>query len=164
MGAHSLEGRAPMEHSRQSSLWVLGPQPTAVSTGATAPSLTLPTRGQIPATHCSCLSQVRNLFLAHALLFLFSRYVAQLFATLWTAARQTPLSFTIFSTWIISLVVVKGLSYLSEAMIQLCRATQAQWIIVKSPDKTWSPGGGNGSPFQYSCLENPWRVPCFTIH
>ncbi|OWJ99738.1 KIR3DL2 [Cervus elaphus hippelaphus] len=33
-----------MEHSRQCSLWVLGPQPTAGSTGATAPSLTLPTR------------------------------------------------------------------------------------------------------------------------
>ena len=66
-------------------------------------SLTLPTRGQTPATHCSCLSQVRNLFLSHALLFLFSRYVVQPFATLWTAARQTPLSFTISSTWITAL-------------------------------------------------------------
>ena len=75
LSAHLLEGRAPMEHSRQSSLWVLGPLTTAGSTGATDPSFALPTRGQTPATHCSCLSQVRNLFLAHALLFLFSRYV-----------------------------------------------------------------------------------------
>ncbi|KAM7224866.1 hypothetical protein CapIbe_024060 [Capra ibex] len=30
LGAHTLEGGAPVEHSRQSSLWVLGPQPTAV--------------------------------------------------------------------------------------------------------------------------------------
>ena len=73
LGACSLEDGAPTEHSRQSSHWVLGPQHTAGSTGAMAPSLTLPTRGQTSATHCSCLSQVRNLFLAHALLFLFSR-------------------------------------------------------------------------------------------
>ena len=71
----SLEGRAPMGHSRKSFLWVLGPQPTVGSTGATDPSLTLPTCGQTPATHCSCLSQVSNLFLAQALLFLFSPYV-----------------------------------------------------------------------------------------
>ena len=75
LGTRSLEGRAPTEHSRQSSLSVLGPQPTAGSTGATAPSHALPTHGQTPATHCSCLSQVRNLFLAHALFFLFIRYV-----------------------------------------------------------------------------------------
>ena len=74
LGTCRLESGAPAEHSRQSSLWVLGPQATAGSTGATAPSLTLPTRGQTPATHCSCLSQVRNLFLVHALLFLFSCY------------------------------------------------------------------------------------------
>ena len=24
------------------------------------------------------------------------------------------------------------------------------------PESGRSPGGGNGSPFQYSCLENPW--------
>ena len=78
MGARWLEGGSPMEHSRQSSLWVLEPQPTAVSTGATAPSLTLPTRGQTPATHCSCLSQVKNLFLAHAFLLLFQLAVTKL--------------------------------------------------------------------------------------
>jgi len=24
------------------------------------------------------------------------------------------------------------------------------------PGSGWSPGGGDGNPFQYSCLENPW--------
>ena len=37
----------------------------------------------------------------------------------------------------------------------LCRATQDRWIMVKSSDKTWSTGEGNGKPLQYSCLENP---------
>ena len=27
--------------------------------------------------------------------------------------------------------------------------------MVKSFDKTWSTGEGNGKPLQYSCLENP---------
>ena len=27
--------------------------------------------------------------------------------------------------------------------------------MVKSSDKTWSTGEGNGKPLQYSCLENP---------
>ena len=36
-----------------------------------------------------------------------------------------------------------------------CRATQDGWVMVESSDKTWSTGGGNGKPLQYSCLENP---------
>ena len=36
-----------------------------------------------------------------------------------------------------------------------CRATQIGWVMVESCDKTWSTGGGNGKPLQYSCLENP---------
>ena len=28
--------------------------------------------------------------------------------------------------------------------------------MVESFDKTWSTGGGNGKPLQYSCLGNPW--------
>ena len=86
LGSHSLKCGAPAEHSRQSSLWVLGPQPTAGSTGATAPSVTLPTRGQTPATRCSCLSQVRNLFLAHALFFLFSCYAVS--NSLWSCGLR----------------------------------------------------------------------------
>ena len=27
--------------------------------------------------------------------------------------------------------------------------------MVERSDKTWSVGGGNGKPLQYSCLENP---------
>ena len=36
-----------------------------------------------------------------------------------------------------------------------CRATQDRCVIVKSSDKRWSSGVGNGNPCQYSCLENP---------
>ena len=35
------------------------------------------------------------------------------------------------------------------------RATQDRWVMVESSDKMWSTGGGNGTPLQYSCLENP---------
>ena len=36
----------------------------------------------------------------------------------------------------------------------LRKATQDGQVTVKSSDKTWSTGGGNGNPLQYSCLEN----------
>ena len=36
----------------------------------------------------------------------------------------------------------------------LCRAIQDRQVTVMSSDKTWSTGGGNGKPLQYSCLEN----------
>ena len=36
-----------------------------------------------------------------------------------------------------------------------CRATQDRQIMVKSSDKTWSTGGGNSKPLQYSCHKNP---------
>ena len=35
-----------------------------------------------------------------------------------------------------------------------CRATQEGQVVVKSYDKTWPTGEGNGKPLQYSCLEN----------
>ena len=38
-----------------------------------------------------------------------------------------------------------------------CRATQDGWVMVESSDKTWSTGGGNGKPLQYSFLENPMK-------
>ena len=31
---------------------------------------------------------------------------------------------------------------------------QDKWVIVKSSDKMWSTGEGNGNPLPYSCLEN----------
>ena len=36
----------------------------------------------------------------------------------------------------------------------LCKAIQDRQVIVKSSDKMWSTGEGNGNPFQYSCLED----------
>ena len=36
-----------------------------------------------------------------------------------------------------------------------CRATQDGRVIVESSDRTWSTGGGNGKPLQYSCHKNP---------
>ena len=36
-----------------------------------------------------------------------------------------------------------------------CRATQDRQVMVKSSDKMWSTGEGNGKLPQYSCLENP---------
>ena len=35
------------------------------------------------------------------------------------------------------------------------RATQDRRVIVESSDRTWSTGGGNGKPLQYSCHKNP---------
>ena len=35
-----------------------------------------------------------------------------------------------------------------------CWASQDGWIMVKSSDKMWSTGEGNGKPRQYPCLEN----------
>ena len=37
----------------------------------------------------------------------------------------------------------------------LCKATQDGQVMVKSSDKMWSTGEGNGKPLQRSCLENP---------
>ena len=34
-------------------------------------------------------------------------------------------------------------------------ATQDGRVMVERSDRMWSTGGGNGKPFQYSCLENP---------
>ena len=36
-----------------------------------------------------------------------------------------------------------------------CRITQDRRVMVKSSDKTWSTGEGNGKSFQHSCLEKP---------
>ena len=36
-----------------------------------------------------------------------------------------------------------------------CRATQYEWVMVESSDKTWSTGERNGKPLQCSYLENP---------
>ena len=35
---------------------------------------------------------------------------------------------------------------------------QDRWVIVKSSDKMWSPGGVNDKPFKYSCHEKPMNT------
>ena len=58
-------------------------------------------------------------------------------------------------SWITALSGQRGLCKLREAMTHACRATQEGQVPVKSSDRTWSPGGGNDKPPQYSCLEKP---------
>ena len=36
-----------------------------------------------------------------------------------------------------------------------CGATQDSRVMVERSDRMWSSGEGNGTPLQYSCLENP---------
>ena len=36
-----------------------------------------------------------------------------------------------------------------------CKATQDGQVMVERSDKLWSTGQGNGTPLQYSSLENP---------
>ena len=43
----------------------------------------------------------------------------------------------------------------SMKLSHACGATQDRWVMVKSSDRMWSTGEGNGKPLQYSCLENP---------
>ena len=58
-------------------------------------------------------------------------------------------------SWITALSWWRGLCNSMKLWAMLCRATQDGWVIVKSSDKMWSTGGGNGHPLQYSCHENP---------
>ena len=37
----------------------------------------------------------------------------------------------------------------------LCRAIQDGQVMVKSSEKTWYTGEGNGKPLQHSCIKNP---------
>ena len=39
-----------------------------------------------------------------------------------------------------------------------CKATQDTWLITTRSNKTCSTGGGNSSPLQYSCCENPMNI------
>ena len=57
--------------------------------------------------------------------------------------------------WIKLITWTAALSNSMKLWAMLCRATQVRWIMVKSSDKMWFTGGGNGKPLQYSCLENP---------
>ena len=44
-----------------------------------------------------------------------------------------------------------------------CRATQNGQIIVKSSNKMWSSGGGNGKPLQYFFPVNMYGCETWTI-
>ena len=49
----------------------------------------------------------------------------------------------------------RGLENSMTLCAKLCRATQGRWVTVESSDKTWSTGGGDGKPLQYTCHEDP---------
>ena len=48
-----------------------------------------------------------------------------------------------------------ALSNSMKLWAMLCRATQVGCVMVKSSDKMWSTGEGNGKPLKCFCLENP---------
>ena len=53
-----------------------------------------------------------------------------------------------------SIVMGKGLAQLSEAISHAGQCNTRWKGHMKSSDKTWSTGGGNGNPLQYSRHEN----------
>ena len=53
---------------------------------------------------------------------------------------HTMKSFSVVSQ---SLVTLKGLAYLNEAISHAMQTKQDAWVIVESAYKTWSIGGGN---------------------
>ena len=57
-------------------------------------------------------------------------------------------------SWMKALSWRRGLHNSMKLWAMPCRATQDRWVTVKSSDKTWSTGKGNGNSLQYSCLEN----------
>ena len=79
----------------------------------------------------------------------------QLFKMPWTAACQVSLSLII--SWSGSLPFHWPLLCPGEGacLTQWSRATQDGQFIVKSYGKTWSTGGENGKPLQYTYHEKP---------
>ena len=57
-------------------------------------------------------------------------------------------------SWVTALSWRWGLCNSVKLWAMQCRAIRDKWVIVKSSDKTWSTGGENGKPLQYSCREN----------
>ena len=96
----------------------------------------------------------------------------QLFATPWTAASQAPLSvgFSRQEYWSglpcpppgdLPDPGIKPESLMFPALAGTFFTTRATWEVQNDPFTTfegfyyWSLGEGNGTPLQYSCLENP---------
>ena len=75
----------------------------------------------------------------------------RLFVTLWTAARQAPLSIT-NSRSLLKLMSIE--SVMPSTHLTLCRPLLLLplYTLYLSVNAY---GEGNGTPFQYSCLENP---------
>ena len=70
-------------------------------------------------------------------------------ADLVVSNRNPPPSWTTALSW------QRGLHNSMKLWAMSFTATQDGRIIMKSSEKTWSTGGGNGNSLQYSCLENP---------
>ena len=75
----------------------------------------------------------------------------QLFATPWTAARQAPLSFTISQ----SLLKLKSIESVTPSNLSHPLLPSSLRAFSLSQHIMNIPGEGNGTPLQYSCLENP---------
>ena len=60
----------------------------------------------------------------------------------------------IVPSWITALSWWRSLHNSMKMWAMSCRATQDRQVIAGSSDKTWSTGGGNGKPPQYTCREN----------
>ena len=65
----------------------------------------------------------------------------------WDAYQRTP-------SWTTALSWQRGLCNSMKLWAMLCRATQDGCVMVESSDKTWSTGGGNGKPLEYTSFEN----------
>ena len=51
---------------------------------------------------------------------------------------------------------LEGIGFLGGAVVKNPPANAGDgWVVGSIPGSGRSPGGGNGNPLQYSCLENP---------
>ena len=63
--------------------------------------------------------------------------------------------FTVKSKRKIHINIVIGKGFSSGSVVKNPSAMQETGDPVSTPGLGRAPGGGNGNPFQYSCLENP---------
>ena len=80
----------------------------------------------------------------------------RLFLTSWAAEFQAYWSFTMSQSLPKFMYTeCRGLHTSMKLWVMPSKATQNWQVIVESSDKTWSTGGGNGKPLQYTCCEKP---------
>ena len=65
---------------------------------------------------------------------------------------------SLVASWMTVLSWRRGLHNSMKLWVMMCRATQDGLVIMKSSDKMWSTGGGNGKPRQYYCCENHMNI------